>query len=346
MSKTSVKPEFKDLFFSRTYEFLHIYLTKQVGKSPNTVEAYTEGLKRFFDFLVNVKKVSPMKFTFADCTHALVLEFVEYLRDTLHHSSSTVNSRISAIRSYLGYVSDNNIELTSIYLSICRIPTLSVPKPVRPIIEPSELNSYLDMPENTRIGNRDRFILILLFDSAVRVSELTGIRLGDIAKRDNYYVISIHGKGRKERLVYLSDKASAHMDGYLSVYHEGLSDPSRPLIYTKSHGQINPMSARNVERITEKYGKLAKEKCPDIPDRVHPHMLRRTRGTTMYRDGIPLEQISALLGHSFIETTRSHYASPSPEQLRKSINSAIGAEPDENKEWLDHIDDMKKKFGL
>jgi hypothetical protein len=66
----------------------------------------------------------------------------------------------------------------------------------------------------------------------------------------------------------------------------------------------------------------------------------------MYRDGIPLEQISALMGHSYIETTRSHYASPSPEQLRKSMNSAIGAEPDENKEWLNHIDEMKKKFGL
>lgn len=346
MSKSSRKPEFEDLFFSRTYEFLHIYLTKQAGKSLNTAEAYTEGLSRFFDYLVNIKKLTPMKFTFADCTHALVLEFVEYLRENLHQSASTVNSRISAIRSYLGYVSDSNVELTSIYLSICRIPTLSVPKPVRPIIEPEDLNTFLDMPKNSRLGNRDRFILILLFDSAVRVSELTGIRLGDITKRDKYYAISIHGKGRKERLVYLSDKASIHMDGYLSVFHGESNDPSRPLVYTKAHGQINPMSVRNVERITEKYGKLAKEKCPDMPEQVHPHMLRRTRGTTMYRDGIPLEQISAVLGHSYIETTRSHYASPSPEQLRKSMNAAIGAEPDETKEWLSHIDDMKKKFGL
>lgn len=346
MNKSPRKIDFENLFFSKTYEYLHIYLTKQAGRSINTAEAYTEGLSRFFDFIVNVKNIEPMKFTFADCTYSLVLEFMEYLRDTLRHSPSTINSRVSAIRSYLGYVSDNNIELTSIYLSICRLPTLSVPKSVRPIIEKEDLNTYLDMPKNTRIGNRDRFILILLFDSAVRVSELIGIRLGDITKHDEYYVISVHGKGRKERLVYLSDKASAHMERYLLTFHSESNDPNRPLIYTKAHGQINHMSVRNVERITEKYGKLAKEKQPNLPDNIHPHMLRRTRGTTMYRDGIPLEQISAMLGHSYIETTRTHYASPSPEQLRESMNKAIEAEPDESKEWLDHIDDMKKKFGL
>lgn len=333
------------LFFSETFSFLHIFLPKQMNKSPKTITSYSCGLNTFFDYIAEYKKISPMQFRFSDCTYGFVLDYMQYLQGQLNNSPSTVNARLAAIRSYLAYVSDGNIALTSIYLSIRRIETLTVPKPQRPIVEPDDLKVLLDIPKYTRIGNRDRFILILLYDAAVRVSELIEIRLGDISEYNTSYMILIHGKGRSERYIILSEKAAEHMKGYLAVYHKKNSDPKTPLLYTKIHDEIKPMSARNVERITAKYGKLAKEQCPNIPDRVHPHMFRRTRGTTMYRDGVPIEQVSALLGHKQIETTRTYYSRPSPEQIRESINKATVAEP-ECKEWLNGIDKMKMKFGL
>lgn len=337
---------FDDLFFSQTHQFLNVYLPRQVGRSQKTVTSYAYSLNQFFDYTATTLKIYPLSFTFADCTHKLVLNYMQYLRETLKLSPATINARLAAIRSYLSYVSDGNFALTSVYLSIKKIPTLTVLKPMRPIIEPAGLSVYLDAPKHSRIGNRDRFILIMLYDSAVRVSELINITLGDIVKVDNSYSVLVHGKGRKERYIILSNRAAMHMKEYLRMYHSSSESDKTPLIYTRIHGQINPMSSRNVERITAKYGMIAHAANDEIPDHVYPHMLRRTRGTTLYRDGVPLEQVSALLGHSQLETTRTHYASPSPEQLRQSMNRAISGEPVKEKKWINHINDMKKKFGL
>ena len=216
-----------------------------------------------------------------------------------------------------------------------------------PIIQSSDLAVFLDSPEHTRTGDRDRFILILLFDSAIRVSELVGITLGDIVNDNGSYSVLIHGKGRKERCIVLSEKTGKHMDRYLKTYHgEDRGTASRPLFYSVIHGNVSAMSVRNVERILNKYGTKARQQAPGIPDPVSPHTLRRSRATSLYRDGVPLEQVSALIGHSQIETTRSYYASPSPEQMKAAVEKGSNREPDQLPEWLGHTDDLKKKLGL
>ena len=136
------------------------------------------------------------------------------------------------------------------------------------------------------------------------------------------------------------------MKAYLKALHPNMNDPSRPLFYTTTHGNISSMSVRNVERILNKYGVKTKKNNPSIPDSVSPHTLRRSRATSLYRDGVPLEQVSALLGHSQIETTRSHYASPSSEQMKAAIEKGSEKEPEQKPEWTDHIEDLKRKFGL
>ena len=75
-------------------------------------------------------------------------------------------------------------------------------------------------------------------------------------------------------------------------------------------------------------------------------MLRRTRATSLYRDNVPIEQISALLGHSDIETTREHYAQPSDEQLKEMMNRAVKEEPDSSEHLDIDVDKIKSKFGL
>ena len=85
------------------------------------------------------------------------------------------------------------------------------------------------------------------------------------------------------------------------------------------------MSTRNVERIVQKYADKVRERFPSMPEKVYPHMLRRTRATGWYRDGVPLETIAVVLGHSDIKTTRKSYATPSVEMLRKQLNKSENA---------------------
>lgn len=346
-SKASVQPPYENLFFSRTAEFLNIYLERQAGRSHYTKKTYKTGLASFYDYIVDVRGISPMQFQYSQCSYQLILEYSQYLQEKLHRKNSTVNSKLSAVKTYLEYSSDCDAAIISVYVSVCRLPLLTVPKVQMPIIQNKDLACFLDSPDHTWIGNRDRFLLILLFDSAIRVSELVKISLGDIFKDNSSYVVQIHGKGRKERCIFLSEKTGKHMEEYLKSYHKDHQDePMRPLFYTTTHGVISAMSVRNVERILNKYGTKARQDAPGIPNTVSPHTVRRSRATSLYRDGIPLEQVSALLGHSQIETTRSYYASPSPEQMKAAVEKGSSKVPDQQPEWPGHTVDLKKKFGL
>ena len=340
------QPPYESLFFSKATDFLDLFLERQARRSHYTRKSYKEGLSSFYDYVTSVLGISPMLFQYSQCTYQLVLGYSQYLREVLHRKNSTVNSKLASIKAYLEYASECDAAVISVYVAVSRVPFLTVPKVQLPIIQTKDLAGFLDSPAYTRIGNRDRFMLILLFDSAIRVSELVSITLGDIVEDNGTYTVLIHGKGRKERCIILSDKTGSHMKAYLKAYHCDSANTSRPLFYSVIHGEISSMSVRNVERILKKYGTITRQSIPEIPEAVSPHTMRRTRATSLYRDGVPIEQVSALLGHSQIETTRSHYAFSSPEQMKAIVEKGSQNEPAQQQEWIGHTDEIKRKFGL
>ena len=122
---------------------------------------------------------------------------------------------------------------------------------------------------------------------------------------------------------------------------------NRPFIYTVQHGQVNRMSERNIERIVRKYADLIRDKHPDLPKTVYPHMLRRTHATGLYRDGVAIEAIASALGHASIQTTKDHYAFPSLAQKQAVVNvgGVVITEP-VNQEWPDDEDELARICGL
>lgn len=344
--KESREPVYGDLFFSQTNRFLSEFLILQAGKSEHTRKQYRIGLREFYDYVV-LRNIAPLKFCFKDISYQFLLEYSQYLQHEKSFTPATVNIRMTAIREYLKYVSNGNTELLQYFLIAKRVPCLTVPKTIRTIVDSDSLAVLLDSPKHTRIGNRDQFILIVLYDAAIRVDELVNITLGDITVENNGRVnILIHGKGRKERCVTLSSNASSHAQAYFAAYHKQPWDPGTPMIFTVLHGQKHQMSTRNVERIVSKYGEIAKESSPSAPDRIYPHMMRRTRATNLFRAGVSLEEVSALLGHAQMETTRTHYAYLSDEQKKKMMEKAVGEEPDLKKNWADNVDEIRSRFGL
>ena len=318
---------------------------KQAGRSSHTRKAYKVTISQFYEYITAVRGVSPLKFQFSDCSYQLVLGFSQYMQEELRYKPGTVNQKLAAIKSYVKYVSDGDISLVQIYLAVKKVPELPVPKVQRPVMEKDALVSYLDAPAYTKIGNRDRMILILLFDTAIRVSELVAITLGDVLLENENPVILIHGKGRKERSLSVSDSAAKHLKAYVNAYHKEGKEPEKPLFYTVIHGKTNPMSVRNVERIVRKYGDMIRTDYPDMPKTTYPHLLRRSRATGLYQDGVPLEIVSTLLGHSNTETTRI-YASPSIDQLRSAMEKGNVNGNEEEPLWKGKEDELKKMFGL
>lgn len=178
----------------------------------------------------------------------------------------------------------------------------------------------LSAPPNTRFGVRDRTILIILYDTAVRVSELINIRLCDISIDSKYPSIFITGKGNKERRIQITDKAIQHLKEYIRVFHHD-SPPDAYLFSTTIKGVTDHMSVGNVQRIVKKYSASVRASGIAMPESVHCHMFRRTRATNLYQDGVAIELVSTVMGHAKTETTKSYYAKPSIEQLRNAMES-------------------------
>jgi len=337
------------LFFSMTRDYLEKYVPQDHG-SKKTIQSYKDGLTVFRRYVCDEKNLSVGKFTFDDCTFEFVLDYRNWLLECQHRAPGTVNHRLAVIRSYLGYAAARNISLQQIQLNIEEVPFLKLPKQIRPIIEAEDaLKAFLDAPPNTRIGVRDTMILSLLFDTAIRADELIQMDRRDVNLISEVPFVFIHGKGNKERAVPMSVGTVKLLEAYIAEYHRKSKDYDRPFVYTVIHGETNRMSERNLERIVKKYADIVRSSFPSLPDKIYPHLLRRTRATGLYRDGVGIELIASTLGHASIQTTKDHYAYPSLEQKREALekgHTGTLSSPDEVQEWPDDEADFAALCGL
>ena len=332
-----------------TLDFLNVYIP-QDSPSSKTVKTYRDGLTVFRRYVCEEKHLSIRRFRFDECTFDFVLDYRNWLLDDRKQARSTVNNRLAAIKSYVRYASARDVTLQQVFLSISEVPFLRIEKKILPIIEDTEtLKAFLDSPPNTRTGCRDTMILSVLFDTMIRADELIRISIGDLCMNAGIPYILIHGKGNKERTVSLSEKVIPLIKEYMTEFHGSSADiPDFPFIYTVSHGEVHRMSERNVERIVKKYADITRQKYPSLPDPVYPHMLRRTRGTGLYRDGVPIEAIAVAMAHANVQTTRDHYAFPSLEQKRAAMEKGTGVISigNEEPEWPDDEDELARLCGL
>lgn len=340
-----MKNSSSNLFFSMTYEFLVIYMVKQVGRSLDTTDSYRDALSIFRRYVLNELNVSITKFTFAECTRSCIFGFLGYLKDH-GNKPGTLNQRLAAIKSYLWFAADKDVTLQSIALEVSRIPQIKNPQTDKHVLSEIALNAIFNQPANTRMGLRDRTIMILLYDSAARLAEILNIRVKDINLCVENPYVRIMGKGSKERVVAINSKTLKHIKQYLNVYHSRDTPDTNLLFYTIIKGERGKMSEGNVERFIQQYASKARENCPDIPIRVYPHMFRRTRATNLYQNGVELALVSRILGHAFLETTKN-YAKPSLAMMRKAMESVQSQQTtDEKPLWIGFEEEMAKMCGL
>lgn len=310
----------ENLFFSMTWDYLNIFLPSQNQKSNKTVKAYCDALTIFRRYVSEECKLSIEEFEFEKLTYDFILDYRIFLENK-GYKPKTVNHRISVIAAYIKYVAMKKTELMQIYLNVSEVPYVKETQEIKEIIEnPEALQMLLSSPKPSKIGIRDQIIMTILYDSAIRADELINLDLLDVNINNDVPYLRIYGKGSKERIVPISENTVLLIQNYIRIYHA--SGRSSPFIYTIINGRKNRMSERNIERILEKYGDIVRKSYSDIPARIHPHMLRRTRATGWYRDGVPIETIAVLLGHSNIQTTRNSYAKPSAEMLKSEISKS------------------------
>jgi integrase/recombinase XerC len=269
-------------------QFLHALAARNA--SVHTIKAYRTDLAEFVTF------VGPEELTAID--HLLLRAFLSQLYER-GLSKASVARALSSLRSFFKWMGREHL-IESNPALLVSAPKLPKKLPRVPTME--EMNSVLDapMPEEAAFPERDLLILELLYGCGIRNSELTGINMDDIHKRQG--VILVRGKGKKQRLVPIGESAQVALRNYQP-------QRARVLEQQKRMGEVALLTnLRGTRLTTRSVGRIVKAiaVAGGLPREVHPHTLRHAFGTHMLEEGADLRAIQELLGHERLSTTQRY----------------------------------------
>lgn len=298
-------------FANLVSKFLTEYLPNHRNYSKNTILSYRDSLKLFIIFLRDEKSININRFKMKDFDRKVILEFIDWLRFN-KSSSSTINQRLAAIKSFTNFAQYESVEYLSNLQEVNTIKSLKTQSKEIDYLTEEQMKKLINSPDcSTAQGMKHKIILCLLYDTGARVQELCDIKIGDLILGNNPK-IKLHGKGNKIRIVPLSK----NMNQLLELYTENKKLHDDYLIKNKNNHQ---MSRDGVEYIIKKYSNKIRTENPTFPKNVHPHMFRHSKAMHMLAADIPIVYIRDFLGHEDISTTMI-YAKADSRLKNKAIN--------------------------
>ncbi len=335
-----------DGFYRHLREWFTVFLPRQRGAAGNTITACRHTWNMLLGFTADRHHVPVQKITFAMVDRATVAAFLEHMRTARAWTASTYNQRLACIRSFFTYAAAAEPVLAVYLADLAVIPRLNGPGPaVVKHMSAGAVAALLAAPDSaTRTGLRDQFFMILMYDLAARDGEMLAMTLGDLDVQR--LTADLLGKGAKPRRLPITGQTAAHFERYAAVFHPD-ADPAVPMFYTIRNRQRGPMSDDNAARFIRQHASTARAGCPDLPGRVHPHMLRHSRALHLYQNGMPLPLLTEWLGHADPETTLI-YARADTEMKRQALEKAHShaASPPPAALWHGRQDIIQRLCGL
>ena len=309
-------------FWLYARSFLHVYLPKIRNLSQNTIDSYKQSMTYYIDYLKNQMGIERQDVTFDCLNRKNVKNYVVWMNDVQNLAAKTCNLRLTALKSFMEYCADEDITLVSIYNDVCSVRGMKEHKKTILYMTNEAIESLLKTPKTDTVkGRRNRMLLIMLYDTAARAQELV-----DITLRDLHLVnvkspfVTLTGKGNKSRNVPLMEKTVAHINCYLQEFHPHPStDGKDPLFFSRRDGKPHALSTDSVNLLLGYYANQARSICPQIPQHVHCHLVRKTRAMNLYRQGMPLTVIMEMLGHQNLSTTSSFYAFATVDMIHEAL---------------------------
>lgn len=262
------------------------YLQATKNLSNKTLSAYTSDLKQFFEYETNIFQPD-------------VCAFISYLNTELKLRDTSIRRKIITLKTFYNYLIDTEVIETSPFKKLKfkfkqekKLPkTLSIPE-ISKLLKCFDIDTALLSPFALKEFIRDAALIDLLVSTGIRIGEAATITINDIII--NEHTLLIHGKGRKQRLIYIS--SSITWDRIKAQIKE-CKKLNSPYLFINRYGR--PISIHGIEDIFKKYIKQAQ-----ISTKSTPHYLRHTFATNLLANGADLRSVQEILGHASVATTQ------------------------------------------
>ena len=282
------------------------YLEAERNYSLATIESYAKDLAEFQDFMEGQNPDA----SWASAQSDDVREWVIYLLDEQRLAASSVNRKLSALRSFYKYLRRMG------RVSVNPMEKVTAPKKRKPLphfLRESEMDRLLELTKEDRsfVGIRDRLVLMVFYETGIRRAELLGMTDAsvDLAARQ----IKVTGKRNKQRIVPFGEELAREFEAYLNAREE-LQGVKDPMLFVNENGAA--VTESQVSNLVKKYLSMV-----TTIEKKSPHVLRHSFATAMLNNHADLTSIQKLLGHESVATTEI-YTHVSFEDLKSEYKNA------------------------
>jgi tyrosine recombinase XerC len=275
------------------------YIRYEKGYSPHTLKSYNDDLDGFLNFISEIGIDNPEKISYTALRH-----YVQSIAEK-GVSARTLERKVASLKSFFKFLVKRG-EIATNFADLISSPKRDKMLPV--VLEKNEIIEMLvSLSENSILEIRNKTIVLFLYATGLRVSELTGLNVSDVDYREGF--VRVTGKGGKERIVPSGDKAKSVLLKYLAYRKELLKKETPALFLTKNGNRISARMVGNIVKECAKNLAVSKD--------IHPHTLRHSFATHLLENGANIRVIQELLGHSSLSTTQI-YTHLSIDKLKES----------------------------
>lgn len=317
--------------------FTH-YLPNERGSSPQTIDSYRYAFILFLEYM-ETKGMPPEKMVIANFTRDNIRGFLGWLESERGNSPATRNYRLAAMKGFVHYLKYEFPDYLDEYQRILAIPLKKTIQREISYLKTDGVELLVaQVDTGKKNGLRDYVMLLLLYTTGIRVSELIQLRVRDLSLTEPC-TMRIHGKGYKGRYVPLLKTSIPHIQKYLSLMEYDCDARYNEALFKNHMGK--PFTRQGINYVFKKYGCKARANGDaSVPEDLSPHKMRHTTAMELLSSGVDLIYIRDLLGHSSVTTTEV-YARADAQMKRKAIEAASKEIVPEEKSLWDNNADLK-----
>jgi site-specific recombinase XerD len=288
-------------FASLVQEFFTDYMVQQRALSPRTVASYRDTFVLLLRFAEDKLHLPAHGMTMADLNARFLADFLDHLETQRHNSVRSRNVRLAAVRAFLKFAARRDPANLGVIENALAVPMKRFERKMVGFVPHEQMLAVIDATSDTWIGHRDRLMLMLMFNTGARVSEIIGVRVADVVLGPSNS-IRLHGKGRKQRSLPLWKSSARAVRDWLHLNPQLRQDS--PLLPTRDGRAMTRANVAQRLKLAVDVASVTNAQLKTMS--VSPHVVRHSTAMSLLQSGVDPCEIALWLGHESPSTTHMY----------------------------------------